>query len=167
LSRVSMAEGAGPVFLLKHTIYQAILINMKGDESKIKTNPIPVQGPEFSKTIPISRKAVLEDITVSQYAYLEIGHPGLKTTRVELAEEDTFIGRGSLCRVQLQFENTSRLHARITFRDEEYYIEDLESTNGTLVNGVQVQKCVLRTNDQIQIGDAKILFMEGKLRKKP
>ena len=140
---------------------------MNEGDSTVKTKPLAAQGMEFSKTIPISRKAVLEDIAVSRYAYLEIGHPGLKKTRVELEEEDVFIGRGSLCRVRLQFENTSRLHSRITFRDEEYYIEDLESTNGTFVNGVQVQKCVLRNNDQIQIGDAKILFTEGKIRKKP
>jgi len=153
--------------VLKNAINQAMLSSMKEYEPTIKTKPLPVQGPDFSKTTPISRKAVLEDIAVSRYAYLEIGHPGLKMTRVELAEEDTLIGRGSQCRIQLQFDNTSRLHARITFRDEEYYIEDLESTNGTFINGVQVQKCVLRNNDQIQIGDAKILFMEDKIRKKP
>ena len=139
---------------------------MKEDDSTVKVKPLPAQRPEFSKTTPISRKAVLENIAVSRYAYLEISHPGLETTRVELGETDTVIGRISQCKVQLQFDNTSRLHARITLRDEEYQIEDLESTNGTFVNGVQVQKCVLRSNDQIQIGDAKILFMEGKIRKK-
>lgn len=143
------------------------MTNMKENESIINTRPITVQGPEFSKTTPISRKAVLEDIAYNRYAYLEIRHPDLETTRVELEEKDTLIGRVSQCRVQLQFDDTSRLHARITFRDEDYQIEDLESTNGTFVNGVQVQKCVLRSNDQIQIGDAKILFMEGKIRKKP
>jgi pSer/pThr/pTyr-binding forkhead associated (FHA) protein len=152
--------------LLKHAEHQAIFVSMKEDDSTVKTNPFAGQGSEFSKTAPISRKPVLEDIAVSRYAYLEIRrHAGLKTTRVELEEEDTFIGRGSQCRVQLQFENTSRLHARITFRDEEYCIEDLDSTNGTFVNGVKVRKCVLRNNDQIQIGDAKILFMEGRIRK--
>lgn len=138
---------------------------MKEDESTVKVNPLPAQRSELSKTTPISRKAVLEDIAVIRYAYLEISHPGLETTSVELEEKDTFIGRVSQCRVQLQFENTSRLHARISCRDEEYQIEDLESTNGTFVNGVQVQKCVLRNNDQIQIGDANILFLEGKIRK--
>jgi len=152
--------------VLKDAMNQAILGSMKEDESPVKVNPLPAQRSEFAKTTPISRKAVLEDIAVSRYAYLETSHPGLETTRVDLAEKDTLIGRVSQCRVQLQFDNTSRLHARITYRDEEYYIEDLESTNGTFVNGVQVQKCVLRSNDQIQIGDAKILFMEGKIRKK-
>jgi pSer/pThr/pTyr-binding forkhead associated (FHA) protein len=140
---------------------------MKEDDSTVKTNPLAGQGSEFSKTAPISKKAVPEDIAVSRYAYLEIGRSGVETTRVELEEEETFIGRVSQCRVQLPFENASRLHARISFRDEEYFIEDLESTNGTFVNGVKVQKCVLRNNDQIQIGDAKILFMEGRIRKKP
>lgn len=41
-------------------------------------------------------------------------------------------------------------------------IEDLNSTNGTYVNGVRVNRCILRHNDLIRIGDATILFSQQK-----
>jgi pSer/pThr/pTyr-binding forkhead associated (FHA) protein len=138
---------------------------MKEREPTIKINVEPEEKADFSKTTPVSRKAVFENIDVIRHAYLEISHPELETTTVKIDEKDVLIGRGSQCRVNLQFGNTSRLHARITCRDEEYQIEDLESTNGTFVNGVRIQRCVLRNSDQIQIGDAKIVFVEEKFRK--
>ena len=140
---------------------------MEKDDLTVERDTLLKSGSEFSETTPISRKAVLEDIALSRYAHLEIGRPDVETRRFELGEGETLIGRGSQCQVRLQFNNTSRLHARIGFREEEYFIEDLESTNGTFVNGVRIQKCILRNNDQIQIGDAKILFIEGRIRKKP
>jgi pSer/pThr/pTyr-binding forkhead associated (FHA) protein len=56
----------------------------------------------------------------------------------------------------------SRRHAQITFRNEEYHLEDLGSTNGTYVNGIKIVKCILRNNDQIDIGGVKMLFTEEK-----
>ncbi len=120
----------------------------------------------FSKTIPISKKAVFEDIPTKQCAYLEIGFPGIEPVRVDLDKSDLIIGRGPQCGIQLNLHDTSRTHARITYDDEDYCIEDLESTNGTFVNGVRIERCVLRNNDQIQISDARILFIEERLRER-
>lgn len=55
---------------------------------------------------------------------------------------------------------------RLTFRNEGYPLEDLGSTNGTSVNGIKVERCVLRTNDQIDIGGVKVLFSEEKTLQK-
>ena len=91
--------------------------------------------------------------------------PGLKPITFELDELGSMIGRCSDCRIQLQLPHVSRMHARVSRFDEEFLIEDLESTNGTFVNGVRIHKCVLRNNDQIQIGEAKILYIEALLSK--
>jgi pSer/pThr/pTyr-binding forkhead associated (FHA) protein len=56
------------------------------------------------------------------------------------------------------------MHARIIYRNEEYQIEDLGSTNGVYVNGIKVEKCILREQDVIEIGGVKILFVEEKIR---
>jgi pSer/pThr/pTyr-binding forkhead associated (FHA) protein len=82
---------------------------------------------------------------------------------VELGEEEVFIGRAPECLIQLSVENVSRKHARITFRNEEYQIEDLGSTNGVYINGIKVEKCTLRKHDQIEIGGVKIIFNEGSI----
>jgi len=57
-------------------------------------------------------------------------------------------------------DGISRKHALISFHNEEYYIKDLDSKNGTFLNGVRIAKCVLRNKDQIDIAGVKIIFNE-------
>ena len=139
--------------------------NMKNDRPLLKINPGSQEVLDSCGTVPISRNTVPESISTRWCAYLEIRCPGMKSVRVEMDRGETILGRGSECRVQLKLPGVSRLHSRVTYRDEEYTVEDLGSTNGTYVNGVRVQRCVLRNNDQIQIDDANILFIEEKIRK--
>jgi pSer/pThr/pTyr-binding forkhead associated (FHA) protein len=79
-----------------------------------------------------------------------------------LGQRPVVIGRSTECDIQLEVQNVSRKHARVLFQNEEYLIEDLESTNGVFVNGIKTVKCVLRNNDQIEIGGVKLLFNEEK-----
>ena len=47
----------------------------------------------------------------------------------------------------------SRLHCRLTAdRSDQLVVEDLGSTNGTLVNGKRVDRAMLRTGDKLQVG---------------
>lgn len=58
--------------------------------------------------------------------------------------------------------NISRKHVKITRNYNDYYIEDLNSTNGTYVNGVQLvpgQKQLLQQNDVIMMGNEELIFM--------
>ena len=119
----------------------------------------------FLKTAEIDRKAYLEEISTKQHAFLEIiGREGFEK-RIELEDEKVTIGRIPDCEIQLLVENVSRRHACIIFRNEEYRIEDLGSKNGVYVNGVKVEKCVLRKHDMIEIGGVKILFVEEETRR--
>ena len=158
---------AGPYgfFLLKLVMHHAMFNSIMDDNSLVKVNPLCCgSDSSFSKTTPVLKKAIFEDIPTSQRACLEITCPGNKPLRVELDKGDVLIGRGPQCRIQLNLHDASREHARITCEEEEYRIQDLESTNGTFVNGVRVVRCVLRNNDQVQISDARILFIEERLR---
>jgi pSer/pThr/pTyr-binding forkhead associated (FHA) protein len=77
-----------------------------------------------------------------------------------LAAEETLIGRNPTTDVTLLDENASREHAIVT-RDEEtgaYAIEDLQSTNGTRVNGKRVRSAELVDGDEIQIGHTRFRF---------
>jgi pSer/pThr/pTyr-binding forkhead associated (FHA) protein len=120
----------------------------------------------LTHTMRLSRKAVLDPIRVEQRAYLEISWGGQENIGVELARDDVRIGRHPACDIPIPLSNVSREHARVLHRGDEYAVEDLNSTNGTFVNGVRVVRCVLRNNDQIQLGDAKILFFEEKTRQR-
>jgi hypothetical protein len=115
---------------------------------------------ELTTTDPLLRKKLLGEIPIKQQAFLEIIGHSEDNEVIELGEGEVIIGRGPSCRIRLPSKDVSRTHARIFFRNDEYYIEDLGSTNGTYVNGIRVVKCALRKNDLIYIGGVRILFNE-------
>ena len=60
--------------------------------------------------------------------------------------------------------NISRLHAEIRERDGKICVVDLNSTNGTRVNGKTLlpgEECVLFENDRIDIADMEFIYKEG------
>ena len=116
----------------------------------------------YSTTVEISRRAFTGEISLRQRATLEVNCPGEATQLFELGEEEIVLGRSPECAIPLNVDNVSRRHARVFLRNDEFHIEDLESTNGTYVNGIKVAKCILRNNDHIEIGGVKILFTEEK-----
>ena len=70
-----------------------------------------------------------------------------------LADELT-IGRSPRCSVSLAADGfVSQVHARLFRRGDEYWVEDLGSTNGTLMNGRKLAGAApLRKGDVIQVG---------------
>ncbi|MGD9902439.1 MAG: FHA domain-containing protein [Vicinamibacterales bacterium] len=46
----------------------------------------------------------------------------------------------------------SRLHCRLTLQDDGVLVEDLESTNGTFVNGQRVRRSLLASGDRLRVG---------------
>jgi hypothetical protein len=63
------------------------------------------------------------------------------------------IGRGSDAAIRLDSDlGVSRKHAEIYEQDSVLRIHDLQSTHGTLVNGVQIEDQSLKPGDQIQVG---------------
>ncbi len=64
------------------------------------------------------------------------------------------IGRSSDCAVPLPSDNfVSQVHARVFLRENEYWVEDLGSTNGTLMNGRRLSgPAPVRRGDRLQVG---------------
>ena len=54
--------------------------------------------------------------------------------------------------VALRDPNVSRRHAELTFTGSDWSIEDLNSTNGTLVNNRRITRCPLRNGDLLTFG---------------
>ncbi|MEE9608410.1 MAG: FHA domain-containing protein [Myxococcota bacterium] len=79
----------------------------------------------------------------------------------KLSSAETLIGRNPTTNVTLLDENMSREHA-IVVRDEEngsFTVEDLQSTNGTKVNGKRTRSAVLADGDEIEIGHTRFRFL--------
>ncbi|HSI98191.1 MAG TPA: DUF3662 and FHA domain-containing protein [Gaiellaceae bacterium] len=70
----------------------------------------------------------------------------------------TTLGRSRQCDVHVTDANVSRRHAEVRHEGSEYWVVDLGSTNGTLVNGEQVERARLRDGDRITIGATEIVF---------
>ena len=66
------------------------------------------------------------------------------------------IGRGRKADLALAEATISRAHAAIGFDGRQFFVEDLGSTNGTLVNGASVARQSLKNDDEIQIGRLRI-----------
>ncbi|MGB0645598.1 MAG: FHA domain-containing protein, partial [Bradymonadia bacterium] len=73
------------------------------------------------------------------------------------------IGRGSEHDMVLDEDMVSRAHARISTFDGKVTLEDLGSTNGTLVNGEKVSVITLNPRDQILIGNSLLEFVTDGL----
>jgi diguanylate cyclase (GGDEF)-like protein len=74
-----------------------------------------------------------------------------------LEEGETFLGRGQGASVRLTDDGISRKHARIFQHGGEVHIEDLKSSNGTIVNGAPVTTQLLKDGDKIRLGSTTIL----------
>jgi pSer/pThr/pTyr-binding forkhead associated (FHA) protein len=64
------------------------------------------------------------------------------------------IGRGSECDVVIHDLKASRQHCKLSRQEQGFLLEDLDSRNGTIVNGQKISEPVLlKTNSTFQIGD--------------
>lgn len=73
------------------------------------------------------------------------------------AQDELLVGRHRDCDVVVDEPTVSRRHARLSFRDGSWVLRDLESTNGTCVNGSPVVRCRLLPGDRVALGDAVLV----------
>src|SRR5438552_5340494 len=83
----------------------------------------------------------------------------LKGSVYGLDGEDFSVGRNPANRLSIGDASLSRQHCVITSRDGQSVIKDLESRNGTFVNGVPARERVLAPGDEIQIGNSLFLYL--------
>ncbi len=76
---------------------------------------------------------------------------GKEIRDVQTDKSEITIGRGPENDIQIDNLAVSQVHARIVKGPDYYFIEDLNSTNSTLVNGKKINKKYLMENDEINI----------------
>lgn len=69
------------------------------------------------------------------------------------------IGRNIKNHLQIDNLAVSNFHARIERSQDNYFIEDLNSTNGTFINAEKITKCALRDGDTATIGKHSLTFL--------
>ncbi len=93
-------------------------------------------------------------------AKLILSMDGLVLKEIPLSKERTTIGRKAHNDIQIDNLAVSGEHAVIVTILNDSFMEDLGSTNGTLVNGNPVKKHFLQNNDTIELGKYKLKFIQ-------
>ena len=92
---------------------------------------------------------------------LVVCNGGFEGMEYELTSGETLVGRNPTTDITLLDENISREHAIVLFDDETrtYTIEDLQSSNGTKVNGKRIRSADLVDSDEVEIGNTRFRFL--------
>ncbi len=93
-------------------------------------------------------------------AQIEIISPDKQRSSIELKADSYIIGRDPSAPIQLQDKKVSRHHAKISFKEGTYWIEDLGSANGVLVNGALINAPTkLAENMDIEVGNFHLRYI--------
>ncbi len=88
------------------------------------------------------------------------GYEDFKDIRLE--KKSVIIGKGESADIRINKETISHVHAKLSYENEEYYLEDLNSTNGCMVNGKLLnyhERQKLCCNDILCFADVKYRFI--------
>ncbi len=88
----------------------------------------------------------------------------------EINKNQIVIGRDNNCDIVLDKGEVSRRHAKVSKKNQNYFIEDMNSSNGTFLNSTPIDKpCELKHLDVVQIGKNVLMFndIDRNTRLKP
>ncbi len=125
-------------------------------------NEFPHEQSEPSEATLIVDSAALrrvrEEIAQRSQAYLMVIAGPHTGTMTKIERNELVLGRADKCDLTLQDVGISRNHARVTRVGEHVFVEDLQSANGTYVNGQRLHvRQQLQEGDKIAIGSSTII----------
>lgn len=91
------------------------------------------------------------------------GYLSLADGRLVPVRDGLVIGRIADCDIVVDDHKASRRHAKLLVEAGVVEIEDLGSSNGTLLNGKPVTRRLLRPGDEVQIGKTVLTYREGPM----
>lgn len=80
---------------------------------------------------------------------------------IPLTAGSVLIGRDPAAQVIVDDPTVSRYHAKLQVGPDGIWVEDLGSSNGTLLNGVRVERGLVRAGDALDIGDLHLVLRNG------
>lgn len=98
-----------------------------------------------------------EDLAEMILSYL-IAEEGLTKGMIFPLESRLTIGRGEENDIRLTHSTVSRQHTVVYLEDGQPFVQDMESRNGTYLNGERVEKAGLSSGDIVWVGDVALRF---------
>ena len=90
---------------------------------------------------------------------LQIHPVDLETGLITFGEEPFIVGRDSNCDLTISEQAVSRQHVKFERTADGFMVTDLGSTNGTWVNGKNIETAILRSGNRIRIGGRIFKFI--------
>ncbi len=107
----------------------------------------------------------------AQHLILALRQPPLLTLTLQaetrkqtfhFTQQSLTIGRDPICDLLLEDNTVSAQHARLTFRQNQWWVEDLHSTNGTFLNQIPVlEPIVVTSGDLLRCGQISMEISVG------
>ena len=86
-----------------------------------------------------------------------------QTITKRFSQPEIILGRDPSCDLILDNSKISLRHSRVTFHDKHWWVEDLDSTNGSFLNNVSIDTPTVITNgDQLKLGHVLINITENQ-----
>ncbi len=105
---------------------------------------------------PMTEKSERPRRTVPSGGRIEILRGFYEGLEVPLDRDWLVLGRGRGSDLVLAEPTLSRAHAAVGYDRDGFFVQDLGSTNGSLVNGQRLTRAVLADGDEVQIGKLRI-----------
>ncbi len=103
---------------------------------------------------PVTEAASVDELGLSR----ELVSLTAGETRYEIDKRRTVIGRSKECDIQVVDPNISRRHAELRQEGTAYWLVDLDSTNGIIVNGRRLKRAKLESGDKVTLGSTELVF---------
>jgi pSer/pThr/pTyr-binding forkhead associated (FHA) protein len=123
--------------------------------------PAPPTGASSVTSQPITSSRTRESLPK-----LTVILPDQRPMTYELEAEYTHVGRASGNEIPLSYPSVSNRHCMFILTTSDVVLRDLNSSNGTVVNGETISEVILRPGDLIQVGVVQIKFEPGVRRPK-
>jgi len=131
------------------------LVDASGEEVPAD-EPGRLGGVEAGHTMVLDRDALLAAKPRAPHGVI-IAREGSVRREVRLSADPLTVGRDPKNDIVLDDRRISRRHAEVRLRLGRYTLYDLQSTNGTFVNGRRIAEMVLSDEDRITIGGAELV----------
>jgi hypothetical protein len=143
------------VYLVFLRVLRAVWVELRAEAAVPAGNAAPAR-PSRPAPVPSGAPTPTPSPTMvpTGGARLTVVAPASLAGRSFTLDGETTIGRGAGCGVSIDDAHVSKLHARLAPRDGQWYLEDLGSTNGTVLDGDHlVRPTPIRRGGRITIGD--------------
>ena len=148
------------VLVLRNDLFGTTVVTRSSRDPRREQRPAsgPIGGAAAEAGIPPQLRT---DPEVTQAAMVVTAGP-LRGTSLTLGSTPILIGRAPECTLVVDDDYASNRHARVFQREGEWMVEDLGSTNGTLVSGRRIEGAVpFRPGAQVRIGRTEIELRRG------